>query len=102
MNNAVSINSKKFLGRYIDARNDKRNPEDLFLYTGVILSLALPQLAFYIYGGPLPLLAFAASALTGVLLGLARYRSPYRPPLCVAGAVARVPPHNEALRQRAS
>lgn len=93
MDNVVSINRVKVLGAYIDAQNGELIPEDAYFYAGVLLSVVLPQFTFFVYGGPLPLLAFAVIVLAGSIYGLARYRSPYRFPSCVdRGTEARVPP----------
>jgi hypothetical protein len=102
MNNVVSINRHKLLGKYIDAWNNEFIPKDAYFFAGVFLWILLPQLTFVLYGGFSPLIAFAASALAGSILGVVRYRSPYTPPSCVGTVTkARVPPRQDSSRKRA-
>lgn len=102
MSDVISINSKKVLGQYIDARSGELIPEEAYFFAGVFLSVVLPQWIFYVYGGLVPGLAFAASAVSGSLFGVAKYRSSYRPLPCVVGAAARVPPREGASCKRAA
>ncbi len=74
MKKVVSINNKRFLGAYDYAQNSERIPEDVFFFGGVLFSTALPEGLYIIYGGLIPLIAFAGSALIGGIWGLARYR----------------------------
>jgi hypothetical protein len=102
MDNLVSINRNKFLGEYIDARNGELIPEGAYFCAGVFFSVLLPQFTLFVYGGFAPLIAFAACALAGSLLGVVRYRSPYEPPSCVEiGAESRKPPRQVSSRKRA-
>lgn len=102
MKNVISINRNKLLGAYIDAQNKERIPEDAYFYAGVFLWVLLPQLTLFLYGGITPLIIFAACALGGSLLGVAKYYSPSAPP-SIAGTVtkARVPPRQDSSRKRA-
>jgi hypothetical protein len=104
MDNVVSINRNKILGAYIEAHDSKFNPDSAYFWTGICLSVLLPQYIFYIYGGLLPVTVCAVSMLAGLILGLVRYnRSPYRPLSCVDMEVgARVPPREDASRKRAA
>jgi hypothetical protein len=104
MKNLVSINRNKVLGTYINAQNRNRIPDDTYFYAGVFLSAVLPQFIFFIYGGFLPLLAFAVSGLAGSTLGLASYYwLPYRPLSCVNGETeAQVPPREDTSRKKAA
>jgi hypothetical protein len=102
MDNAVSINSKKILGAYIDAQSGDLIPEDAYFCAGVFLSMLLPEFAFVTYGGLVPLVTFAACAVAGSVYGLARYRSANRHlPCVVVGTEARVPPRKDVSRKRA-
>ena len=78
MKNVVSINGRKFLGSYMDARNNEQFPDEVPFAIGVILTMALPQLICGAYG-LLPPVAFAGAALTGTIWGVANYfRQPSR------------------------
>ena len=102
MNNVISINRNKLLGKYINAWNNELIPEDAYFCAGVFLWMLLPQSTFFLYGSFPPLIAFAACALAGSLLGVAMYRSPYAPPSCVETVTkARVPPRQDSSRKRA-
>ena len=69
----VSINTRKFLGDYCEAQNSERIPEEALFFTGIILTVVLPQIIYCAYGGPIPRIVFAAGALTGALYGVAMY-----------------------------
>lgn len=103
MNNVFSINRKKILGAYIDAHAGESIPGDAYFFTGVFLTMLLPQLTLFVYGGAPPLMAFAACALAGSAIGVAKYRSPYAPPSCVeTGTEARVPPREDSSQKLAA
>lgn len=103
MTNRVSINRKKVLGSYLDSRNAELIPEDASFWAGAFLTVGLPQIIFFIYGGELPLMAFAASALAGSAWGLARYFFPQRLLSCVGvRPAARIPPREDALLKKAA
>jgi hypothetical protein len=80
MEKVVSINAGQFLGSYRDTQNNKQFiPEDSLFVAGVLLSMVLPELIYIAYGGFLPLIAFAGSAVAGSTWGVAMYyKSPER------------------------
>jgi hypothetical protein len=104
MNNLVSINSKKVLGAYMDAQNSELITEGTYFYMGVLLSVVLPQFVLSVYGGFLPLIELALSAVVGSSIGLARYYwFPYRLLSCVnKRAEARIPPRINTSRKKAA
>jgi hypothetical protein len=93
-NNVFSINKRKFLGSYCEVQNSERIPEEAIFFTGVILSVVLPEIIYCVYGGPVPPIVFAGVALVGTLLGVASYhQQPYEPISCVrTGSVPQAPP----------
>jgi hypothetical protein len=104
MNNMVPINSKKFLGAYSDAQNSERIPDEAVFFTGVIFFVVLPQIINIVYGGFIPLVVFAGSALVGSILGLVMYnRFPYRMPTCLrSGNVPQAPPSEGVAKKKAA
>lgn len=84
MNNVISINTRRVLGASSQIQTTKRFPDAAVFLTGVILSVVLPESIYCVYGGLLPLIAFAGSALAGTIVGLVMYQSPYRGMSCVS------------------
>jgi hypothetical protein len=87
---AISINSRKFLGDYIDAQNGERLPEGL-LCSGLLVSGTLLTISC-IAGGPLTLVTIACVLILGSGLGVAlkRYRR-YTISSCINGVVSLTP-----------
>jgi hypothetical protein len=73
MDKVVSINNRRFLGAYCEAQNSERIPEEAFFFTGVILTVVLPEIIYCAYGGPVSPILFTGCALAGTLLGVAKY-----------------------------
>lgn len=79
MNNVISINRGKFLADYI-SKGAGGNVEQAIFFAGVLLTVVLPQTIYCASHGPVPSIAFGATALVGTLVGITRYRrSPYWP-----------------------
>jgi hypothetical protein len=103
MGKVVSINQGRFLGSYIEAENSERRLDALCFFTGVMVSMVLPQIIFSVYGGFVPVIAFVCSALTGVLLGFVIYRfSPHRTLSCVGTSSVPQAPSGVAVRLKAA
>lgn len=86
----ISINSRKFLGDYIDTLNRERFAEGL-LYSGLLLSGTLLTICC-LASGPLGLGTIACVLILGVGLGVAlkRYRH-YTILSCISGVVSLTP-----------
>lgn len=103
MKNVISIHRKKFLGAYVNTQDRRRIPEAAFFFTGVILSVVLPETIFCAYGGLPGLIWFAGSALTGSLVGLALYQSPHQILSCVrTDTMPQAPSSNSVGLKRAA
>lgn len=100
MKGVVSINGRKFLGSYIDARNNERIPDEVFFGTGAFLTVVLPQLICSAYG-LLPITVFAGTALAGSLWGAANYfrQPPAAPSLTGTRTVPQAPPGEYAVAE---
>lgn len=86
----VSINSRKFLGSYIDAREYELFSDGLAL-GGLLLWLAL-QAIYCFLGGTIALVTFAATTLAGLTLGLAMNREQAaQVTTSITGAMPRTP-----------
>lgn len=85
--NPISINSRKFLGEYIDAQNTERFPEGL-LYSGLLLSGTLLTI-YCLAGGMFTLVTITCVLILGSGLGvtLKRY-APYTILSCISGVVS--------------
>ena len=103
MEKVTSINKGRFLGSYSEAQDSERIPDAVYFVTGVLVSMVLPQIIYSVYGGFVPLIAFACSTFAGVFLGLVVYRfSTNRSISCVGtGTVPQAPP-GEAVRLKAA
>lgn len=103
MRNVVSINKGKFLGYYSEAQNSEWIPDEAYFFTGVLFSLALPQIICSVYGGIIPLLAFATSTLAGVIVGVTIYlQFPHRVTSCVSTRIVPEAPLSEAVKPKAA
>jgi hypothetical protein len=101
MKKVVSINNRRFLGAYDYAQKSERIPEDIFFFSGVIFSMALPQGIYSVYGGFISLIAFVGSALAGSLWGLVRYRRlPRRIISCVDMGTMPQAPKSKDINQK--
>lgn len=84
MSKKFPISDEKMFGDNLYPSN-KRALDGPVFFGGVILTMALPQLIYCAYGGPLFFIAFAVSGLIGLILGLAiYYLCPYRIISCVS------------------
>jgi hypothetical protein len=104
MNKVVPLNNKKFLGAYLYAQNSERIPEDSLFVIGVILSEVLPATIYSAYGGPVPPVVLAGSALAGLIWGLARYynNSSWGTSRADTGTMPQAPPsENNSLKKAA-
>ena len=70
----VSINSKRLFGAYLQAFENEYVPDDVASVTRLAGALLGLQILYSVYGGIYPLIAFAGSDLTGILLGALAYR----------------------------
>jgi hypothetical protein len=70
----VRIHTRKFPGGYSHAPERERISETVLFFTGVFLTVALPQIICTAYGGIIPLIAFASTASAGSILGWIMYR----------------------------
>jgi len=108
MNNVISIDrrskNRKVLGITLSAQNSGYIPDEAFFFTGILLSIVLPEGIYSVYGGIFPLTAFAGCALAGLIWGLIRYYiSPYRIISCVStGTVPQSPPGEDTMRKKAA
>lgn len=75
MSKVVSINSKKFLGEYLQNQDSPRNFEENFLSAGTILSVAIPPMIALAYAGIMLSALFAGAEILGVVLGAAAYKN---------------------------
>jgi hypothetical protein len=93
MSKVVRISSKWFLGKYINAQSSRRSLDEVFFFTGILLTMVLPQTIYCAYGGVVSPMTFAANALVGSLLGWAlhHHHSSYEIPSCVCTDAAEVP-----------
>lgn len=83
MKKIVSIYSAKFLGHYCYAQSNERIPAEVPFLFGVFLTVVLPQIICIVYGGIIPLVAFASVATVGCVLGWVLYRQmPYHVTSC--------------------
>lgn len=100
---SININRKRLLGAYY-AQNNNRIPEDAFFFTGVILSMGLPEGFYSVYGGLVPFMMFAGSALVGSIWGVARYRrSPAHNIPCInTGTMPRAPQSKDTNQKKAA
>lgn len=84
MNNLISINRGRFLADYT-SKNTGSTFERTAFFAGVLLTVVLPQTIYCASHGPVPSIAFAATALVGTIVGVTRYRqSSYWPDSSVA------------------
>jgi hypothetical protein len=65
--------SLTFLETYCDTRDAGRIPEEGFLRVGAVFAAGFIPTVLSLYGGVLPLSAFATVTLAGLLWGLVRY-----------------------------
>ena len=103
MGKIASINEGKFLGSYAEAGSKEWIPDGIYFAAGVVITVALPQLFYSVYGGIVPLVAFLGSSLAGLTLGLIiRRLAPYTITSCVGmGTVPQAPPEEE-VRSKAA
>ena len=104
MSNVVALNSRRFLGAYCEAQNSKSIPEEVFFFTGVILTIVLPQIIYSAYGGLVILFMFAGVALAGTFLGVAMYyQLPYKLiSFAKMGTVPQAPPSGSNTLKKAA
>jgi hypothetical protein len=74
MTNLVKLNDKKFLGSYIETQQQQRIPDGLFFFTGVVLTVALPQIICAASGGAILTAALAGTVVAGSIWGGVKYR----------------------------
>ena len=104
MDKVVSIYHRRFLGAYRYAQDCEAIPDEILFLTGVLFTVGLPQLVFFVYGGVTPLIAFAVSAVVGSIWGLVLfYLFPYQIPSCInSGSVRQAPPREDTRRKKAA
>jgi hypothetical protein len=92
----ISINSRKFLGGYVNAQNTERFPEGL-LYSGLLLSGTLLTI-YCLAGGMFTLVTIACVLILGSGLGVAlkRYGS-YTILSCITGVVSLTPSSKQPM-----
>jgi len=101
MGDVVSINTKKFLGGYCSAQEQRRFPEDGFFLTGVVLTVVVPQIAYCANGGPISPWVFVAGAAAGTILGLIKFNRPVAVVAsCVGARTAQVPRDGSIPRRK--
>ncbi len=89
MKKIVSINSKRFLGAYLNDQARKSNFEDKFLLWGTVAAFALPPVISLAYLELIPLAVYAGVMLSGGLTGKFFYERRLGERLCVfAGQIA--------------
>jgi hypothetical protein len=96
----ISINSRKFLGDYVDNQNREWLPEGL-LWSGLLLSGTLLTI-YCLAGGALTLVTIACVLILGAGLGIAlkQYR-PYTILSCISGVVALTPSSKQPMPRAA-
>ena len=108
MSNVIPINNRKsnrnFLGDYFYAQNSEHIPDEAAFFAGIIMAKVLPELFYSVYGGLVPLIAFAGTAVVGFIWGLIMYyRFPFRVISCISkGNVPQAPPGKNSTLKRAA
>jgi hypothetical protein len=96
----ISINSRKFLGDYVDAQNTQRFPEGL-LYSGLLLSGTLLTI-YCLAGGMFVFVTIACVLILGSGLGIALKRyDPYTLLSCFSGVVSLTPSSKQPMSRAA-
>lgn len=76
MGKVVSINRGGFLRFYISRSKARTILEEALFVLGVIATIVVPQVVYYVSGGPVPPWVFVVSAQAGVIVGLVKYIQP--------------------------
>lgn len=83
MNNVIPLKRRGFLAGYI-SQNSRRRPHEAVFLAGVLIAIVLAETVYCAFGGPVPAIGFAVSALLGSTIGVTIYRRfPYRMVSCV-------------------
>jgi hypothetical protein len=96
----ISINSRRFLGYYIDIQNRRKLP-DLFLWSGILLFVVLLTI-FCLTGGVLPLITIVCVLVLGSALGvILKQYFPYRVLSCLSGFIWLTPSTSRTVTKAA-
>jgi|ERR1051326_4987137 hypothetical protein len=97
--NLVSINSRKFLGGYIDNQNEELLPEGL-LCSGLILFATL-LIIYSLMGGMIALVTIVCVLVLGFSLGIVLKRRRYVVLSCACGVVSLSPSGKQRMPRAA-
>ncbi len=96
----ISINSRKFLGGYVDTQSRKQFP-DVFLCSGLLLFVVLVTILYSAGGGPFSLMIVACVLVLGSGIAVILRCFPYRIPSCVSGTITITPSTKQPMPKAA-
>lgn len=74
MSKLVSLNSRKFLGTYIEQQDRQRIPDGALFLCGVLATVGMPESTFIAHMGFTSFVVLASTLAVGVMAGITIFR----------------------------